>query len=334
MSCSDLVSVIIPTYNRARLLIDALESTRCQTYRPLEAIVIDDGSTDDTQEVVKQFSEVNSSESFHISYVYQNNKGPSTARNTGLKAASGEYVQFLDSDDLIHPRKLEIQVGLLKSHPQIQCIFAERFKFKGLPNWDGIYSATLKSQLLKGHELYCSFNALTNSGIYKREICLLAGSWNEEMHLCEDLEFNLRVLNLCDEILYVKSNLAGYRQHDEYQITTSLSKNETRYANLSGLKYLQKTAQAKVNKNDPKLFESIGILYNRLALDFMLYGDRAGALKTIRNCKQMPLSQHRLQRLTILTILAHMPSFLLRIMWKVGEYYRAARSSRLTNQCN
>ena len=334
MSYSDLVSVIIPTYNRDRLLIDALESVRCQTYRPIEAIVIDDGSTDDTQEVVKRFSEANSSKSFRISYLCQNNRGPSAARNTGLKAASGEYVQFLDSDDLIHPRKLEIQVGLLKSHPQIRCIFSERFKFKGLPNWDSTDSVALKFQLLKGHELYCSFNALTNSGIYKKEICLLAEFWNEEMHLCEDLEFNLRVLNLCDEILYIRSNLAGYRQHDEHQITTSLSRNETRYANLSGLKYLQKTALAKVKKTDPKLFESIGILYNRLALDFMLYGDRSGALKTIHSCKQMPLSQQRLQRLTILTILAHMPSFFLRIMWKVNEYYRAAKSPSLTNQCN
>ena len=153
------------------------------------------------------------------------------------------------------------------------------------------------------------------------------------MHLCEDLEFNLRVLTSCDEILYIKRNLAGYRQHDEYQITTSLSENETRYAYLSGLKYLQETAQNKVKKDDPKLFESIGILFNRLALDFMLHGDRTGALKTIHNSRHMPLSQQRLQRLTILTILAHMPSLLLRIMWKIGEYYRAAMSSRLTNQC-
>ena len=325
MSCSDLVSVIIPTYNRARLLINALESVKCQTHCLIEAIIIDDGSTDDTQEVVKLFSRANSSENFRILYFRQDNKGPSAARNIGLKVSSGEYVQFLDSDDLIHPRKLEIQIGLLKAYPQIQCIFTERFKFKGLPHWDDVYSETLSFKLLKGHELYCSFNALTNSGIYKREICLLAGPWNEEMHLCEDLEFNLRVLNLCDEILYIKSNLAGYRQHDNYQITTSLSKSETRYANLSGFRYLQETAQAKVKRNDPKLFESIGVLYNRLALDFMLYGDQAGALKTINNCRQMPLSQQRLQRLTILTLLAYLPSSWLRAMWKVGEYYRAAR---------
>lgn len=328
---SDLVSVIIPTYNRARLLLDALESVKCQTYRPIEVIVVDDGSTDDTQEAVKYFLEDNSSEDFQISYFSQENKGPSAARNTGLNAASGEYIQFLDSDDLIHRLKIEIQVGLLKVYPQIQCIFSERFSFTGLPDWEDINPEILNFKIFRGHELYCSFNALINSGIYRKEICMLAGLWNEEMHLCEDLEFNLRVLNLCDEIIYIKSNLAGYRQHDGDQMTTSLSKNETRYANLSGFKYLQESAQTKVANPDPKLFEAIGILYNRLALDFMLYGDRAGALKTIDSCRQMPLSQPRLRRLAILRLLAYLPSSWLWVIWKVNEYYRAARSFKLAN---
>ena len=152
--------------------------------------------------------------------------------------------------------------------------------------------------------------------------------------ICEDLEFNLRVLNLCDEVLHIKNDLAGYRQHNDYQITTSLSKSETRYANLSGFKYLQESAQTKVKTPDPKLFESIGVLYSRLALDFMLYGDRAGALKTLNSCRQMPLSQQKLRRLTILELVAYLPSPWLRVIWKVGEYYQAARTSELTKQCH
>jgi glycosyltransferase involved in cell wall biosynthesis len=324
MSFSDLVSIIIPTYNRAQLLLEALESAKSQTYRPIEVIVVDDGSTDNTQEIVSRFKEVNSSEIFRVSYLRQQNKGPSAARNHGLSHSSGEYLQFLDSDDLIHPRKIEIQVGLLKSHPSIHLIFSEKFDFQNWPNWEDIQAKAPDFQILKGCDLYCSFNTLTNSGLYKKETCLLAGLWDEEMSLCEDLEFNLRVLNLCHEVLYTKNNLAGYRRHNGDRLTTSLAKSESRYASLSGFKHLQESALYRIKEPDQKLFESIGVLYNRLALDFMMDSDRAGALQTIYSCRQMPLSKRRSRRLNYLTALAYMPASWLRALWKIREHFVAS----------
>jgi len=331
MICSDLVSVIIPTYNRDRLLIEALESVKFQTYRPIEVIVVDDGSTDDTQEVVKWFSEANLSKNFQIIYLYQKNKGPSAARNTGLVAASSEYVQFLDSDDLIHPNKIEIHVNALRNHSDIHCIFSDRKNFDASPKWAKL--SFIDTKKVKSESYYLSFNFLSNAGLYRKNSCFLAGLWNECLWLGEDLEFNLRVLGLNEWILYLDCCLSACRQHSGSRLTTSTELSDLRFGNLILCDELARSAHNKIRSDNPKIFDSIAVLYSRLALDFMLHGDRTGALKTIHNSRHMPLSQQRLQRLTILMILAHMPSPLLRIMWKIGEYYRAAMSSRLTNRC-
>jgi len=111
-------SVIIPTYNRRAFLEEAVQSVRAQTYRDFEIIIVDDGSTDDTA----AFVEANRQ---HLKYVYQENAGPSAARNTGIARASGRYVTFLDSDDLWHPRKLEVQTAFMQSNPKAMVCYAD-----------------------------------------------------------------------------------------------------------------------------------------------------------------------------------------------------------------
>ena len=91
-----MVSVIIPTYNRAAYIVEALESVFAQTYGDCEIIVVDDGSTDDTKAVLQ-------SHMARIRYIYQENAGVSVARNTGISAATGEWIAFLDSDDQWRP---------------------------------------------------------------------------------------------------------------------------------------------------------------------------------------------------------------------------------------
>ena len=114
-----LVSVVIPTFNYGRFVGDAVESALGQTYPHLEVIVVDDGSTDDTQRILKRFKS-------RIRYVYQNNRGLSAARNTGVRLANGDWVALLDADDRWHPHKTEVQlaagqsiadVGLIGSLP-------------------------------------------------------------------------------------------------------------------------------------------------------------------------------------------------------------------------
>src|SRR3982074_3555445 len=97
-----LVSVIVPVYNGERFLAETLQSIINQQYRPLELIVIDDGSTDQTARIATSVSEVR--------YFYQRNQGVANARNAGLAAARGELIAFLDADDLWQPNKLSLQV--------------------------------------------------------------------------------------------------------------------------------------------------------------------------------------------------------------------------------
>src|SRR5271156_2034659 len=97
------VSVIIPTYNYGRFVTEAVDSVLAQSYTDHEVIVVDDGSVDDTPERMQPYAE-------RVRYLRQPNQGPSAARNNGIEAARGEYVAFLDADDLWHPRKLEAQL--------------------------------------------------------------------------------------------------------------------------------------------------------------------------------------------------------------------------------
>lgn len=108
----DKVSVVIPAYNAANTLARALESVLVQTLPPHEIIVVDDGSIDTTRQIIEPYLG-------RVLYVFQENAGASAARNKGSSLATGEFLAFLDSDDVWHPAKLELQVSALRQHPQV-----------------------------------------------------------------------------------------------------------------------------------------------------------------------------------------------------------------------
>lgn len=112
-SYSPLVSVVIPTYNRAQQTIAAIESVLSQTYPNLEIIVVDDGSTDGSDEAIQRFISQRTSGCHRVFFYTQRNQGASVARNTGIAKAQGDYIAFLDSDDVWVPEKLEWQVQAL-----------------------------------------------------------------------------------------------------------------------------------------------------------------------------------------------------------------------------
>lgn len=113
---SPLVSVIIPVYNGERYLPSTIQSVLLQDYRPLEIIVVDDGSTDRTAQIAQGFSDV--------IYLYQSNQGPGSARNLGIQKSKGEMIAFLDGDDLWMPNKLTLQVKYLLDNPEIGFVIA------------------------------------------------------------------------------------------------------------------------------------------------------------------------------------------------------------------
>jgi glycosyltransferase involved in cell wall biosynthesis len=118
------VSVIIPTYQSAKYVSGAIESVLAQTYRDFELIVVDDGSTDETSAVLQPYRD-------SINVIQQNNQGLSTARNTGIRHAQGQFLAFLDSDDLWFPQKLEKQMALFTSNDHIGLVFSDVEYFEG-----------------------------------------------------------------------------------------------------------------------------------------------------------------------------------------------------------
>src|SRR3989338_7627565 len=118
LNLNSKVSVIIPTYNSAKYLKEAITSVICQTYSNIEIIVIDDGSTDNMKEVVASFGD-------RIHYRYQENCGAAAARNHGLKLTQGNYIAFLDADDVWKPEKIQKHVNYLYSHPDIAMVLTD-----------------------------------------------------------------------------------------------------------------------------------------------------------------------------------------------------------------
>lgn len=115
-----LVSIIIPTYNYGRYLAKAIRSCLEQTYGNLEIVIVDDGSTDDTREIVQGFDD-------RVVYVFQQNQGVSAARNSGLDRASGAFVAFLDADDYLMEDSVDVRAQVLMDHPEIGIVFTDTY---------------------------------------------------------------------------------------------------------------------------------------------------------------------------------------------------------------
>jgi glycosyltransferase involved in cell wall biosynthesis len=149
------ISIIIPTFNRAKLIERAIISVLTQTYQDFEIIVVDDGSTDNTKDVVLYFGN-------QIRYMRQDNRGPSSARNAGIEASRGKFIGFLDSDDYFMKRNLEIKIPFLESNPQIGWVYSDwkyvddednyiergslKFKYSEKKLYGNIFEELLKSR--------------------------------------------------------------------------------------------------------------------------------------------------------------------------------------------
>jgi len=136
-TCS--VSVIIPTYNNASYIKETIDSVLNQSCRPDQVIVVDDGSTDDTENLVKRYQP-------RVDYLYQEHSGASTARNKGVEHANGLYIAFLDSDDLWEAEKLEIQMRCMHENSNADAVFSHIQNFYS-PDLDPAKQATLKAPL-------------------------------------------------------------------------------------------------------------------------------------------------------------------------------------------
>jgi glycosyltransferase involved in cell wall biosynthesis len=206
-----LVSVVIPTYNRAAYIGDAISSVLAQDYHPVEIIVADDGSTDDTADIVARFGGA-------VTYLSLPHRGqPAATRNAAVAAARGEYVAFLDSDDLFLSGRLAGQVAALTEHPEAGLAYSNGYFFRDDPETpvgrvlDGLPTPSGQSlpDLLRG-------NFLSTPVVLIRRTCLdSVGVFDERPDLLsEDYDLWLRIAAEFP-IIYVPGDVAAIRRHGQ-----------------------------------------------------------------------------------------------------------------------
>lgn len=186
------VSVIIPTYNRAHPVGRAIESVLNQTYQDFELIVVDDGSTDNTEEIIKEFQLKDN----RIIYLkHDENKGGSAARNTGIKASKGEYIAFLDSDDEWLPEKLEIEIRILNDDRNL-IICSTGYTFINEKNGVIIGSSKVQEERISQKIVLRGQCITTNDFIADKEKVIKVGGFDEKLSARQDWDFWIRIISL------------------------------------------------------------------------------------------------------------------------------------------
>ncbi len=239
------VSVIVPMYNSKNTIKSAIESLLNQTYKePIEIILVNDGSKDDCEKIVEEMI-INNQTNKHIKLINKQNGGVSSARNRGIKEASGEWIAFLDSDDMWHPQKLELVFEALKD---------DSIKFIGHSytlenNFDKKFNLEKLSKVSFTKLLLKNF-AVTPSIIIKKEICEY---FDEKMTHTEDHELWLR-LALKLEVYYLNLPL------------TTLGRPQLSQGGLSSNKWAMRKGELKMYKNIIRYKKSLTLLYPFLVI--------------------------------------------------------------------
>ena len=213
MNSEPLISIIMPAFNAARYIEEAILSAQSQTYRYWELIVIDDGSTDSTAVTVKNFQATDD----RITYYYQNNMGLGYARNAGISRAQGEWIAFLDSDDVWLPDKLQRQTRAINS-TEADIIFSNGFYWRNEEPVVKPYDTA--TGYFTGEQLYTTL--ITHNYIPVVSACIrraLAGKIGmQDTHPlargCEDWDYWLRACHVNARFYGLSERLFKYRQHD------------------------------------------------------------------------------------------------------------------------
>ncbi|MFY0643016.1 MAG: glycosyltransferase family 2 protein [Bacteroidia bacterium] len=227
MSSRSMFSIIVPTYNRVNVLPRALKSVVNQTYRPIHLIVVDDGSSDNTDNFMNEWIAKNQSADLLVDYIKQNNGGAGAARNTGISHIKGTYVQYLDSDDELHPERLS----------KLQTLFEEEsvdFIQTGFDNIDhnsgekistryGRLKNTIYEQMLMGVLWPNTLRSAFTTKLVKE-----IGLWNTSMICFEDREYVERAILHANKPICIREVLATASRHVGGNITDHLKTEQGR----------------------------------------------------------------------------------------------------------
>ncbi|WP_299106666.1 glycosyltransferase family A protein [uncultured Winogradskyella sp.] len=262
---NSLVSVIIPVFNRENFIYECLESILKQTYRPIEVILVDDGSTDNSISLIKKYIKENSvKDIFDIRLFQQKNSGAPKARNKGLFEAHGEYVQFFDSDDLLLPNKLEHQISIFNKN--IDIVYSKTQVF--LNNRDCLVEKFWGRELTGEYIDYFEFPWQTMCALYRRNYLISNNIvWNEDLKMHQDWEFSMQHVIQTDKIVFLNEVNSLYRSHDYDRIGLNLSTDKLKSIEDALFSIYKKLEDKKLVSSSLKF-----LYFKRLSFCFYKYG--------------------------------------------------------------
>lgn len=247
-----LVSTIIPVHNRARLLRDAVASALDQTYRPIEIIIVDDGSTDDTPSVVDALAAEHPEE---IRVLHQRNTGPGLAREAGRQTARGEFIQYLDSDDLLLPDKFAMQVVGLQDDPRSDVAYG----YTRYRHAEGrVEPQPWKGSGTRVETMFPSFLRSrwwdTPTPLYRATLCEAAGPWSA-LGLEEDWEYDCRIAALGVKLHFCEAYVAEVRDHAQGRLCrgNALDPQRLRHRALSHYLIYKHAMRAAIGVTAPEM---------------------------------------------------------------------------------
>jgi glycosyltransferase involved in cell wall biosynthesis len=210
MSDFPSVSIVIATYNRAQFLGETIRSILNQQLRNFELIVVDDGSTDDTERLLAGYRS-------QLRYLYQENRGPSAARNFGVRCANADWISIQDSDDLCMPNHLQTLYGYAKDHPECAMVFANGDYLGGREhNRETIIPRTKSQQLanrgVKIEDFFEKSILRLQAALISKKAYDAIGGHDESLRICMDLDLGFRLL-MNFPVAYLDSVVFSYRRH-------------------------------------------------------------------------------------------------------------------------
>ena len=203
------ISVVIPTYNYGRFIAEAIESALVQTRKPDDVIVVDDGSTDETEAAVRRL------EADRVRYIRQPNAGVCVARNRGVAESSGDLIAFLDADDTWEPTKLEKQLAMFEADPEIGLVHCGMREFDGESGETRVLRLDGQDGWVAHEILLWERPAIIGPGgtiMVNREAFASVGGFDERMKVGEDWDFCYRVARRY-KVGFVREPLVNYRSH-------------------------------------------------------------------------------------------------------------------------
>jgi len=210
-----LVSTIIPVFNRPAMLREAVASVLSQTWRPVEIVIVDDASTDDTPKVIAALA----AQHPEVRSIRKANGGPGLAREAGRLEAQGDFIQYLDSDDLLMPRKFALQIEAFENEPECGVAYG-RTRYRNAAGEEIECTWKEANQIQK--TIFPSFLVArwweTSTPLYRKAVCDAAGPWMA-LRLEEDWEYDCRVGALGTRLAFVDEVVAEHRDHDDGRLS-------------------------------------------------------------------------------------------------------------------